>query len=66
MVREIELHFGGEDPHMTVHAVETTCGTELATLAYKMQRQQGADLVSFGPQIERDEDGLPAYVARRF
>jgi hypothetical protein len=65
VIREIELHFGGEDPHMTVHAVEVSCGTELAMLAYSMQRQQRADLVSFGPQIDRDADGLPLHVARR-
>jgi hypothetical protein len=65
MLREIELHFGGDESYLTIHPVEVTCGTELMNLAYAMQRAQRADGVSFGPVIDRDSDGLPAYSARR-
>lgn len=65
MIYEVELYFGGEDPHMTLSAVEANCGTQLMALAYSMQRQQRAEHVSFGPPVERDSEGLPTYTAKR-
>ena len=65
MRSEIELYFGGEDPHMTITPVETSCVTELATMAYAMQKDQKAEHVSFGPVIERDADGSPKTERRK-
>jgi hypothetical protein len=64
-VSEIELYFGGEDPHMTLHAVEYSCPTELMNLAHRMAQEQRAEHVSFGPPVERDADGSPKVEKRR-
>ena len=65
LISEIELYFGGEDPHMTIHFVEYSCPTELLNLAHSMQREQRAEFVSFGPPIEREADGSPKVIKQR-
>ena len=62
MLAEVELYFKATDDevaYMTTHPVDITCFTELATIAYKMQKETRAEFVSFGPPIERDKDGSP-------
>lgn len=61
MIREIEVHYGGQEPYFTVHPVEVTCGTDLMHKAYGLLREHRADFVTFGPAFERYEDGTPAY-----
>ena len=65
MLSEVELYFGGEDPHMTVHAVEYTCPTELLHTAHRIARDQRAEFVSFGPPIEREANGSPKVTRQR-
>lgn len=55
---EIELYFGGEDPHMEIHAADFTTGTELANFAYAQAKKLGAIAVSFGPAVTRDVETL--------
>ncbi len=65
MISEVELYFGGEDPHMTLTPVNTSCVTELTNTAHAMAREQRAEFVSFGPVIERDEMGMPKVEKRK-
>ena len=65
MTYEYELYFGGEDPYMTITPLTTTCVTELMNMAHRMAREQKAIHVSFGPVIERGDDGLPKVEKRR-
>ena len=61
MRSEVELYFGGDDPHMTITPIEAACGTELMQMAHAMAREQKAIHLSFGPVVERGQDGLPLY-----
>lgn len=57
---EIELYFGGDEPHMIVDGpIDVSCPTVLMNYAYDQARKLGAEHVSFGPVIPRGEDGLP-------
>jgi len=58
---EIELHFGGDDPHFTLTGVSPSCVTELSNTAHKLAKEAFADFVTFGPVIARREDGSPDY-----
>ena len=65
MTYELELYFGGEDPHMSVSLVEARTKTELETLAYHEFKTQRAEGYSFGPPVPRDKNGIPMYGEHR-
>ena len=62
MLYEIELYRGGGElsevaESMEVISVEFGTVTELTVFAYKMMKAQGGTGVSFGPRVERNNDG---------
>ena len=62
MTHEIELYFGGsetEAPYITITPVCFATQTELENYAYSEMRKQGAQAVSFGPIVPRDNNGKP-------
>ncbi len=54
---EIELYFGGDDPHTAFLLTEARTGTELANIAHSECKNHGAIAYSFGPVVPRDQNG---------
>lgn len=59
MTHEAEIYIGGDDPYMMVVPIQGTCITEIQNTAYALAKEYKAEFVTFGPTINRDEDGSP-------
>ena len=54
---EIELHFGGDDPHVEFLVVDAATKTELENIALAECKKHKAIAFSFGPVVLRNERG---------